>query len=149
MGTAWEERAGIDWGRQSSIRKEAALRLPALGLPAEYVIRVVWSFLRAVHQHVCASCSMVKLVKPCHLKTQPNFGYFFPSQKYKNEWQRSQSSCVICIFSPIKVSAVYSCGWGAPKKHVEGRHKLQHCYSKPGEVGKWCGLSWVSGKGFW
>lgn len=149
MGTAWEEKAGCDWWRQSNVHKEIVLRWTALGLPAECITRIVWSFLQVMHEHACASCYMLKLLKPSHLKTEPNFTHFFLSWKYKNEWQRSQSSCVICIFSRTKVSAVHSCCWGAPKKCIKDGHNLQHCYSKSSKVGKWCGLSWASGKGFW
>lgn len=75
-------------------------------------------------------------VKTQPLKPEIHFRFIFPSEKYKTEWQRSQSSCVICIFSPTKVSAAYSSCWEAPKQHVKDGHKVQGCYSKSGSVGE-------------
>lgn len=133
MGTAWEEKAGCDWGRLSNIHKETVLRWTA-----EYIIRIVWSSYRSC---VCM-CPMLPVgtVKAQPLQNRTTF--IFLSKKYKNEWQRSQSSCVICIFSPTKVPAAHSCCWEAPEQHVKDGHKLQGCYLKPGTVGEWCRLSW-------
>lgn len=112
MGTAWEEKAGCYWG-QSNIHKVTVLRWATLGLLAGYLIHIVWSFLHVMCEHVCASLYMLKLLKP--LKKQNQISDIFLSHNYKNGWQRSQSSSVIHIFSPTKLSAGHSCCWAAPR----------------------------------
>lgn len=61
MGTAWEEKAGCDWGSLSNSWKETVLKWTALGLPADYIIRMVWSSSRSrmsmyVPRATCWNC---------------------------------------------------------------------------------------------
>lgn len=108
MGKAWVEKAG----RQSNIDKVTVLRWAALGLPAGYMIHICVIFpTRPAWACMCWNCWS-------HLKTEPHFRAIFVSHNDKNEWQRSQSSSVIHILSPTKLSAVHSCCWEAPRRDI-------------------------------